>query len=1141
MRQAWLILAAILSTAWVIAQNRPQIQWHVDADQGIHSISYTEDRSYLLRFGGSYSGVLKLYRVDWLLQPNRPLGTALVSYWLGWSYVRFSLTDRCDNSSGQEYIWAFGGTEIHALRLMRSSSTYGGAYLDRTYRSSSVAARITSYLVLRGNMNNRAYNRLAAIGLANGDLLLVSVREPSNPSAPPLIQQEVLITGAHSGGVTAIAYEPTGRYLVTGGADGLVRVWTIMGNLGSLSLQPGVSFVNGWGIVTGLNFAQNKSLLITANDNWVVSAYLWNNGSPSSMPIWQTYIDRFVDYSYYRGEQRYLTVSTPEPSSGLIPIHHSAYDSYEGLVNVVYLLNPSTGGVEYRCRSAIGQDVIFGSVEPLFFTTSGNAHYYFDGFMMHPFSITPQNQISLHNAAATAVCEVNGNLAVGYADGLVRVYQRSGSGWTLIGSNSTEHQGARIVGLFWRRTSNLISVDSQGRLRVWSADLRSLTAQLNLDYEIESADFYPDYDVIAVIGQTVGQNSGVPKASLVQFPDQLLSDFTPPGNAPSVGIRFVPSDGSIITLTSTTLARWNNNYQQPAVMWQGYAPRATCLSVSNKIVFLVSNHELHRYSVNNGQWMGGSAYPDHALSRVLLWLDELGAYDYEDIVRGLSHNRPGGSHYHRIVRELEPVFAGNCLYSLFEAMLPDEPLAVARDSAVPNRFYVACADGSVVQAELPAFNPVRFGYSLLTPVGEFANRQIFSTPVTSFPFSNICDHAMSVGVFSPADGHLITQSSPEVYSQTPYLRLSPARGVIYSQTGANLSARSSSPPFGLFSSASIGSLRAFAPVSENRVATLVPYQASSSQQGILYGWRLELRDKSDLSVVIASRNLVDSSGAPLHSRWNDPTIEPWAIQMLATNSNATRIAVLGYRADPNNPSGSSERWISVWSRPSSADNDWNWSLVRAMRPNQDWSNATPGSVHFHPTIPTILYVGMNNGELWRYDLDDYQPNPSNPRQALGVTIYTPQLGNPGSVNTVATGELTASNGQTYTILAFGGGSALSVWATSACNRTIIREVGFYNIDAQFSWLRLEQQPNNPNIDLVYGTASSMTSASIPEPQISFCEGDVNNDNIIDDTDLLEVLFNFGAENCGCPADINCDGIVDDTDVLIVLFRFGQQC
>ncbi len=52
-------------------------------------------------------------------------------------------------------------------------------------------------------------------------------------------------------------------------------------------------------------------------------------------------------------------------------------------------------------------------------------------------------------------------------------------------------------------------------------------------------------------------------------------------------------------------------------------------------------------------------------------------------------------------------------------------------------------------------------------------------------------------------------------------------------------------------------------------------------------------------------------------------------------------------------------------------------------------------------------------------------------------------------------------------------------------------------------------------------------------------GNVNGDSVVDDADLLEVLFNFGSE--GGRADANGDGVVDDADLLIVLFNFGASC
>ncbi|BCW96065.1 MAG: hypothetical protein WHS44_08450 [Fimbriimonadales bacterium] len=52
-------------------------------------------------------------------------------------------------------------------------------------------------------------------------------------------------------------------------------------------------------------------------------------------------------------------------------------------------------------------------------------------------------------------------------------------------------------------------------------------------------------------------------------------------------------------------------------------------------------------------------------------------------------------------------------------------------------------------------------------------------------------------------------------------------------------------------------------------------------------------------------------------------------------------------------------------------------------------------------------------------------------------------------------------------------------------------------------------------------------------------GNVNGDGVVDDADLLQVLFAFGSDDPD--ADANGDGVVDDADLLTVLFAFGSTC
>lgn len=53
--------------------------------------------------------------------------------------------------------------------------------------------------------------------------------------------------------------------------------------------------------------------------------------------------------------------------------------------------------------------------------------------------------------------------------------------------------------------------------------------------------------------------------------------------------------------------------------------------------------------------------------------------------------------------------------------------------------------------------------------------------------------------------------------------------------------------------------------------------------------------------------------------------------------------------------------------------------------------------------------------------------------------------------------------------------------------------------------------------------------------------DVNLDGVVDDADLLAVLFAFGNAAPNADVDVNLDGIVDDADLLTVLFAFGTSC
>jgi subtilase family serine protease len=80
----------------------------------------------------------------------------------------------------------------------------------------------------------------------------------------------------------------------------------------------------------------------------------------------------------------------------------------------------------------------------------------------------------------------------------------------------------------------------------------------------------------------------------------------------------------------------------------------------------------------------------------------------------------------------------------------------------------------------------------------------------------------------------------------------------------------------------------------------------------------------------------------------------------------------------------------------------------------------------------------------------------------------------------------------------------------------------------------------------YVTASDNAGNLTPAPEapravIVALPGDINGDRMVDDSDLLEVLFAFGSQGSNLPADVTGDGVVDDGDLNVVLFNFGSGC
>ncbi|GIV09915.1 MAG: hypothetical protein KatS3mg019_2006 [Fimbriimonadales bacterium] len=89
-----------------------------------------------------------------------------------------------------------------------------------------------------------------------------------------------------------------------------------------------------------------------------------------------------------------------------------------------------------------------------------------------------------------------------------------------------------------------------------------------------------------------------------------------------------------------------------------------------------------------------------------------------------------------------------------------------------------------------------------------------------------------------------------------------------------------------------------------------------------------------------------------------------------------------------------------------------------------------------------------------------------------------------------------------------------------------------------------QYGQDPDLNASNRTSSSLRYTNFTDVRViagaAAPEGDVDGNGCVDDADLLQVLFNFGATGAN-DADVNCDQVVDDADLLVVLFNFGSGC
>lgn len=1190
---------------------RPRLMWHIAASNLQVPSSFTEDGEYLLTEGHqSNTGLLMVYRMSDLLNPNMPKGQALVSYdYESAAYTSF--TDR--DETGQEYVVGGSGNVVRMWRFVRDPLAFRGGYLEApkqwtisgwTHATAHDVSNFTlpTMLVLRGDRTDRRYNRLAVSGDSNGNLRIVLLDYNATSQSP------VVVSGAHRFSVTAVTYDAATRRLITGGRDGLIRIWQVaLDANGVPSLTPLQTIAAHWSDVMGLALATvgSNRYLVSMSDDGTISGWSWP--TPGTTPIWQKPFETTFGNDV-------SSISRPVQVMSLTPYGDLPWVLVHGAVSIgaltntflTLLLDPVTGDIHYRYLSygwVSGNAGFYQYASPLLASPPIGGNRYIAGMAFPPginysgeyrgaggvwlAQLGKGQSVASAPASCTALDTLsNGStryLAAGYANGELRLYRNTGSGWTLWDSSSTLHPSKQIVGVKLLTQGGAIytlSADIEGQL-VIAQHTGSVTLKLSQASGLTAAEALAlGQDSTSALAAVCGHQDGAPRVEVFRLtwsgstPSlSSLAGFTVSGETgPVVDVEFVQAGSAdvVVSTGARVISRWNfSGSAYSRVYSAGDAsgdPTYTALSVAGGRIWRIGSPWFSPSvsDVANGArlWNASSWFGNDAAGPVL-------GLDSEHAVWGVAHRAASqdGSYWLMRGRALPggvtQAQAYNMMQQGLQARLPSEAASIARDPSDPNWFYVGCLDGTIQQVYLPDLTPRPMAYAGLSgTLFEIVQNRI-ATFMTGWPdaFTTITGRGVGIrhaAIVRLTDGQVISRAmqcnadgstgcAPADVGINALMRLSPSGNILYGYEVNNnrLTGWNGTTMAPLFNTTSFPTHWWPIGLDDTRVALLYNEARGSYQIGntTYYRYRPVIR------VIKWTPSLVTEATRPLDENtemgfiMTNAGLHPNYLQGMRWDMNATRRVAAVYGAhyyDPNTPNASRRR-ILLLHRPNA--NDWaTWQLREVLEQDTDFpSGVYPTMIRFHPTAPNVLYVGLSNGRLrlYRIDANGNLLNRTNPDELV------PTLGNLGAVSAMDVGNYVL-DGLNYSAIVFGGPEGLSVWVGFVCQPGWLNEVHFYKTDIAFfpdagmGYVQVEQpDPSQPPF-MVYSNGLVMSAAKLEDlPQLP-CPEDVNRDGIIDDSDVLEVLFAFGGEGY-MPADVNCDGLVDDSDLLQVLFAFGQSC
>ena len=1154
-------LLCLLSMALLcmgLAQNppeRPNILWHLGTfDTAVHdtrhhnplpSLSFTEDSAYFVQ-GFRHAQV---FHTDWAIDPNVPRGRALVSYQLNISEPSF--TDR--DEQNREYVVGAG----QLAEWVRNASAYGGGYL-KPPQTFSVSNR-SRFLVLRGNSSDRRLNRLVAVARTNGQVTVVRL-DYDNPSN---MNTQRVNVAAHTGAVTALAYDASSRTLFTGGADGLIRSWTVglSGNTPTLTLRQTIAAHRA--PVKALAYEFGVLISVADYEN-AIKGWSVNNGALPATPTWQ------IEPPLTRIDNTLYVVPTGHPQIAAVFMYN---EMSNGALSRHLYIERSSGRLLAEVITAAGLPV-YSAAKNRWIANHSLV------FPSVPRAVSIAALASSH--PVTALVDIGGAIVAGYANGELRSYNPNGSA-------TGSHPNSRVIGLAdvsQGGTRYVLSADVEGRIVISpvpiGAAVRSFPSGLTSAVSM-AAGADATSRLVAIAGHTNGQ----PEVKVFRLtwsgstPSLTpLASFAPPSNDLSrLNISFVAANSpDLIVLSGATLSRWNlvgSSYQRAYLVNMQDNPEDLA-TTANRVWVRFSRDfhgDFHLYDAQTGarvleQASHGAVRNEPASPFVA---HRLGAEDILVYASAVRDSLDDSLFTVAIAQELvandvdNPYLIPYLLFG-FRVVVSDLPTALAVSG---NAYVVGCRDGQVyaIPRVLPRMHAFAYNQDLGGYGGFFGlvgDRLLFS--VSSQPPQPVSQGAStsqlslwSVSNRSPLFQTRLCSNTDCAVPEPPYrfTRPTPSNNYLYAFETQRGFARftvwstQGTPTQQYYLAETSGNQFIFrqwwmVPVDDQRVGFIYAWPVGTPVNNAQF-FEVRLRffqwsptpNAVDVPIPLNDMRLYDSvyyCGSP-----GNPTCPQWssAVSRLRWDLNANRrvAAVLGvHRPDPNNPSTFRRRIVLLYrTNPAS----WaSWTRTSILDEGVHFpSGVYPTMLRFHPTAPNFLYVGLSNGRLRIYQLDasGQITNATNP------TELVPTRGNPGQVSVMDVANFARGPYQ-YTAIVFGGANGLSVWVGFVCQPGWLNEAHFYTIDVDFpanliNHIQVQQpNPTQPPV-MVYSNGIVLSAARLDNLPNLPCPEDVNRDGIVDDADVLDVLFAFGGPGFNRP-DVNCDGVVDDSDLLLVLFTFG---